>query len=119
MSIQHQTMVKAMSKDGAKIKEDLTAQDAELLHASIGISGEVGELLDAIKRATIYRKPIDMENVIEELGDIEFHMECIRQLLNISREQTLQANIQKLIKRYPSGMYSDEQAIKRADKEEM
>lgn len=119
MSIQHQTMVKAMSKDGAKIKEDLTAQDAELLHASIGISGEVGELLDAIKRATIYRKPIDMENVIEELGDIEFHMERIRQLLNISREQTLQANIQKLIKRYPSGTYSDEQAIKRADKEEM
>ena len=42
MSIQHQTMVKAMSKDGAKIKEDLTAQDAELLHASVGISGEVG-----------------------------------------------------------------------------
>lgn len=117
MGIQFHAMVKALSKDGAQIKEDLTPQDAELLHMAVGVSGEAGELLDAIKRATIYRKPIDMENVIEELGDLEFYMERIRQILDISREQTLQANIRKLGKRYAAGMYSDEQANQRADKE--
>lgn len=57
-----------------------------------------------------------MENVIEELGDIEFYLEGMRQQLGITREQTLEANISKLSKRYHSGSYSDTQAQERADK---
>ena len=83
---------------------------------AMGVSGESGELLDAIKKATIYRKPIDMDNVIEELGDLEFYMEGLRQGLGITREQTLEANIKKLSVRYASLSYSDQQAQDRADK---
>ena len=43
---------------------------------------------------------IDRENVIEELGDLEFYMEGVRQNLGITREETLNHNIQKLSKRY-------------------
>jgi NTP pyrophosphatase (non-canonical NTP hydrolase) len=80
-----------------------------------GVSGEAGELLDAIKKYVVYNKPIDLENVIEELGDLEFYMEKIRQNLGITREQTLVANIEKLGKRYANG-YSDKAAQERADK---
>lgn len=116
-SINFSDMVRALSKDGALIKEELTPHDAELLHMAVGVSGEAGELLDAIKRPTIYRKPIDVENVIEELGDLEFYMERIRQMLGVTREQTIEANIAKLGKRYSDGTYSNTQANVRADKE--
>lgn len=112
-------MVTALSKPGAVIVSELTPADAELIHMAMGVSGEAGELLDAIKKATIYRKPMDMENVIEELGDLEFFMERIRQMVGVTREQTIQANIEKLGKRYSQGTYSNAQAQFRADKQEL
>jgi NTP pyrophosphatase (non-canonical NTP hydrolase) len=83
----------------------------------MGVSGETGELLDAIKKHVIYRKPLDMPNIIEELGDIEFYMEGLRQQLGVTREQCLQHNIAKLTKRYESGSFSNASAIGRADKQ--
>lgn len=82
----------------------------------MGISGEVGELLDAVKKHVFYKKPLNIEHIIEELGDIEFYMEAFRQCLDIDRRECLQANIDKLLTRYPSGSFSNEDAIARADK---
>ncbi len=114
----HANMVVALAKPGETIRAELTAHDAHLVHMTIGISGEAGELLDAIKKAAVYRKPLDRANVIEELGDIEFYMEGLRQGLGITREETLQANIAKLSKRYGQFEYSDQAAQNRADKPE-
>lgn len=88
------------------------------MHAILGIAGECGELVDAVKKNIIYNKELDVTNVIEELGDMEFYMEQLRQRLNITREETLQANLDKLNKRYSKGSYSDAQAQARADKEQ-
>ena len=110
-------MVKALAKPGQQIIEQQTAEQAHIQHMAIGISGEAGELLDAVKKSSIYQKPLDRENVIEELGDLEFYMEGLRQGLNISREETIEANINKLGKRYSSGAYSNSQAQDRADKQ--
>lgn len=112
-------MVAKLVKDGAQIKRELTPEQADMLHMAVGVSGEAGELLDAVKRYTIYQKDLDLENVIEELGDLEFFMERIRQLTGVTRDQTLIANIQKLGKRYHDGAYSNEQAQVRADKQEL
>lgn len=113
----HSEMVQALCKSGELIRSELTAQDAHNLHMVVGISGEAGELLDAIKKAVIYRKPIDMENVIEELGDLEFYMEGLRQSFGITRSQTLSHNITKLSKRYEGLKFTNEAAQLRADKQ--
>jgi NTP pyrophosphatase (non-canonical NTP hydrolase) len=115
--INHSEMVRALCKDGHVIAEEITASDAHGIHMAVGISGEAGELLDAVKKAVIYRKPLDRENVIEELGDLEFYLEGLRQGLGITREQTLDANIAKLGERYQGFNYSDQAAQTRADKE--
>jgi NTP pyrophosphatase (non-canonical NTP hydrolase) len=112
----HPNLVAALVKPGEKIVSELTGSDANLLHMVIGISGEAGELLDAIKKAVIYRKELDRVNVIEELGDIEFYLEGLRQELGVSREECLAANVAKLQKRY-GDKYSDSAAQIRADKE--
>jgi NTP pyrophosphatase (non-canonical NTP hydrolase) len=87
----------------------------DLLHAAVGTSGEAGELLDAVKKHWVYNKPLDRTNVIEELGDLEFYMAAMRLVLGVSRDQVLQANVDKLCKRYPAG-YTDAAAAARADK---
>lgn len=116
MNVTHPELVAALAKPGADIVATLTAEDAHSLHMAVGIAGEAGELLDAVKKAAIYRKPIDRENVIEELGDLEFYMEGLRQGLGITRQEVLDHNIAKLSKRYSSGTYSDKHAQERADK---
>lgn len=114
--ITHPELVKALAKDGDAIARELTGDDAHNLHMAVGIAGEAGELLDAVKKAVIYRKPLDRENVIEELGDLEFYMQGLRAELGITREETLDANITKLSKRYHSLSYTDQHAQQRADK---
>lgn len=116
MNIVYSEMVAALAKPGERIASELTGEDAHLIHMAIGISGESGELLDAIKKRVVYRKELDRENVIEELGDLEFYLEGIRQGLGVTREQCIDANITKLSKRYASLKYSDDAAQQRADK---
>lgn len=92
-------------------------KDMMLLHCGLGVCGEAGELADAIKRHVIYGKPLDRANVIEELGDLRFYMEAVCNILGISDQEVLQANADKLSKRYKDLTYSGEAAIARADKE--
>lgn len=114
--IQHPDLVKALVKSGPHILKELTPSDAHLIHMAMGICGEAGELLDAIKKKTIYQKPIDRTNVVEELGDLEFYMEGLRQELGITREETLKENILKLSTRYTGLKYSNQAAQERKDK---
>ena len=115
--ISHDDMVKKLFKNGDAILSTITSDQLTRLHAVVGISGEAGELLDAVKKETMYNKKPDIENIIEELGDLEFYMEALRQAYDITREQTIRANIAKLGVRYSSGTYSDKQAQERADKQ--
>jgi NTP pyrophosphatase (non-canonical NTP hydrolase) len=113
--------VKTLCKDGEAIRAVLTADDCHALHMAMSVAGEAGELLDAIKRLTIYRKPLDAKlraNVIEELGDLEFYMEGLRQAFGITRESTLRQNMEKLEERYAHATYTDEAAIARRDKQQ-
>lgn len=110
-------MVRRLAKPGYAVVDGLTAESAHLLHMAVGVSGEAGELLDAIKKVAIYCKPLDRANVVEELGDLEFFVEGLRQGLGITRAETLEANIAKLGKRYGTA-YSDAAAQARADKAE-
>ena len=90
-----------------------------LERCDVGVATEAGELLDALKKHVFYNKPLDMENVTEELGDIEFYLQGLRARLNIARADTLQHNVDKLLvgekARYKDG-YTDEAAQLRRDK---
>ena len=113
----HATLVHNLSKPGEDIIASMTPNKAHVLHMAIGIAGEAGELLEAIKKYVMYEKEIDGANIIEELGDLEYYMEGLRQGLCIRRDETIENNISKLSKRYASGSFSNQQAQDRADKE--
>lgn len=113
---QFDKMTLALAKDGGQIKNELTPEQAGMLHMAVGVSTEANELLDAFKKHTIYQKPLDVENVKEELGDLLFYMSNLMQSVGLTFEEILQHNIDKLSVRYSSGSYSNEQAQERADK---
>lgn len=112
----HQQLVLDLVKPGETIREEMTAHDAHLLHMAIGICGEAGEIIDAIKKRAIYRSPVDIQNIIEELGDLEFYMEGLRLGLQLTREECLASNVAKLRVRYGK-RYSNDAAIARLDKQ--
>jgi NTP pyrophosphatase (non-canonical NTP hydrolase) len=112
----HAMMVAALIKPGEEIIAETTPLKAHLNHMAMLLSGEAGEVVDAIKKHTIYNKELDFVNVIEELGDIEFALEAIRKSLGIHRDETLAMNMEKLSKRYPQGSFSNTDAQTRADK---
>jgi len=116
MNITHPEMVKRLVKSGDQIKQDLTSDDCNLIHAIMGICGEAGELLDTVKKSTIYRKPLDIENIKEEIGDALFYIEQLCQATNLTIEECLAANINKLSKRYPNFEYTNQKAQERLDK---
>lgn len=109
--------VEALCKSGNVIKADITGLEAHVWHMSSALMGECGELFDCLKKAIIYRKPLDSENLMEELGDIEFYLQGIRNAYNINREDVINGNQEKLSKRYHKLTYSDQHAQERADKQ--
>lgn len=115
-------------------------------HMIMGILGELGELLDTTKKAIIYRKEWDNENIIEEFGDIIFYTTGMSSFINsypgyyknvvkefndfimslsilmntfgIDPNLAKQKNKEKLEKRYPNFEYADTKAKERLDKAE-
>lgn len=117
-TIHYEDFVSDLCKPGQEIMDDLTPQKAHLWHMSSCLMGEAGELFDAIKKHVLYGKELDIENIDEELGDIEFYLQGLRNGLDISRRVSIAGNTQKLQKRYHQNKFSNEQAQKRADKKE-
>lgn len=88
LNIEHSSMVTALAKSGEDIMNDLLPMKAHILHMAIGISGEVAELQEALDSF-----PIDVGNVVEELGDAEFYLEGARQGYGVTRDYTIADNV--------------------------
>lgn len=90
----------------ARLIENLNPGGSWLLHAQIGLAGEVGELAAAIQRWLYYGKPLDRTNVIEELGDLCWYLAQACRAMDVKLEDVMKANIKKLELRYPE-KYTD------------
>jgi NTP pyrophosphatase (non-canonical NTP hydrolase) len=90
---------------------------SDMLHAALGLSGEAGEFADAIKKHTVYNQDLDVNNVLEEIGDLLWYCAYACTVLNVSMAEVAELNIRKLSARYPD-KYSDHHASQRLDKKE-
>ena len=116
MNYPYHEFVKKLCKSGEQITTELSPEQAHLVHMAMGVSGEAGELLDAIKKSAIYGKPLDWDNVIEECGDLLFYIQGVLNHRGVRLDEVVEINRQKLAKRY-GDRYSNEAAIERKDKQ--
>jgi len=89
-----------------------------LLTAAVGMSAEAGEFTEIIKKIVFQGKPVNQENLFHlkrELGDIMWYVSqaCIG--LDISIEEVIQMNFEKLSTRYPEGAFSIERSENRKE----
>lgn len=54
-----------------------------LIHMALGIVGEFGELIDAVKKVAIYGKPADIVNYTEEIGDVLWYYAGLHRELSV------------------------------------
>lgn len=107
--------VNRLMKDGEETLKTITKDDIELLHMAVGLSGEVGETLELIKKKVFNGKLLEKEKITLELGDIFFYFIGLLNVLGLDLETVIEKNREKLNKRYHTGTYSDEQAKQRMD----
>ena len=84
------------------------------------LQNSAGFLLDAVKKQSVYCKPLDAKEASDQLSTVVACVNRICYLLVISRVECLEANMEKLLTgknaRYKEGIYTDEQAQQRNDK---
>lgn len=90
------------SKDFDAIGERIkTVENIRLLHAVLGLTSEVGEFADALKKHLFYGKPLDKINLSEESGDLLWYLALAANVPGmLSIDENMERNIAKLKARY-------------------
>ena len=102
------------SKDYQSFTESLDNLDGEganiqrLLTAAVGLSAEGGEFMEIVKKMVFQGKPWNDDNrehLIIELGDAMWYVMQACSALDVSLEDVVAKNVEKLKKRYPGGEF--------------
>lgn len=89
----------------------LTKKDV-LINSVMGLCGESGEAIDIVKKWFAHGHELNREALIKELGDIAWYLAEAATALDISLDEILQINIDKLKKRYPDGFDTQKSIIR-------
>ena len=115
---EYTNFVNAVTSNESKIASQFIARTAQLqaqgcklerlLTAAVGISAEGGEFLEIVKKITFQGKPYDEASINHlkvELGDVLWYVAQACIALDVSLDDVLAQNIQKLSARYPDGHF--------------
>ena len=103
------------SKDYQCFIESLSSLDSKganierLLTAAVGISAEGGEFMEIVKKMVFQGKPWNDDNrehLIIELGDVLWYVAQACMALEVSFDDVVAGNVEKLKKRYPGGEFN-------------
>ena len=96
------------------LNPELSQKDV-LINGVMGLCGESGEAIDIVKKWLAQGHELDREKLSKELGDICWYLAETATALDLSLEDIMTANIEKLRLRYPEGFDSN-RSIHREDK---
>ena len=71
--------------------------------ACLGLSGEIGEFNDMMKKVIFHEAEFDEEHAKKELGDICWYVAMMCESFGWNLNEIMHMNIEKLQKRYPDG----------------
>ena len=88
------------------LNPELSKKDV-LINGVMGLCGESGEAIDIVKKHLHQGHELDREKLIRELGDIAWYLAETAAALDVSLEEVLERNIDKLRSRYPEGFSAE------------
>ena len=95
----------------ATLNPELSKKDV-LINGVMGLCGEAGECIDLVKKHLHQGHDLDREKLCKELGDVAWYLAETALALDLSLEEILRGNLDKLKKRYPQG-FDAEKSINR------
>lgn len=101
---QYQNEAGRTESPAGEVLSALDSKKVRLLHAALGISGEAGEIADAIKKHAIYHRELNVHDVAgikEELGDLMWYVAMLMDITGLTLAEVMESNIAKLKARYP------------------
>lgn len=114
----YQNFVDAVTSDASKdfvaLSDRMVELDGKganierLLTAAVGINAEGGEFMEIVKKMVFQGKSWNGEtrtHLIKELGDTLWYVAQACIALEVSFDEVIQTNMDKLMKRYPEGAF--------------
>ncbi len=77
------------------------SEKERLLNAALGLAGEVGEVVEHIKKYCFHSKPLDAQKLAYEAGDVQWYLNLLAETINVSLRRIAEMNIHKLAIRHP------------------
>ena len=102
------------SRDFIALSDRLVSLDEKganierLLTGAVGINSEGGEIMEIVKKLIFQGKKWDDETVYHlkrELGDVMWYVTQCLIALDVTIDEIVQMNVEKLEKRYPGGQF--------------
>lgn len=90
-------------KTTAILRDDPDKDMGGILNGCLGLSGEVGEFNDMVKKWIFHEKPLNTEHAKKELGDVLWYVAMICHSFGWNLNEIMQINVDKLKARYPEG----------------
>ena len=90
----------------------------QLMTAALGLCAESGEFTEVVKKIFLQGKPYNEENIFHmkrEMGDIMWYLAQACMALDISIDEVMGMNFDKLSARYPEGTFSIERSENRVE----
>jgi len=86
--------------------------EKRFINFSFGLMGELGEVIDLLKKHLFHKHELDREKLKYELGDLLWYVATTASTAGIMLDDIAESNIAKLKARYPDG-FSEECSINR------
>lgn len=77
-----------------------------LIHAFLGLFSELEEIAGPLRRHIFDGEPIDLTNMMEEGGDMEWYLSAHFDACGFKMSEAMRRNIAKLAKRYPDKKFT-------------
>ena len=125
----YKEFVKEVTSDASNHREEMIQRlvDIEktyglnpslLMTAAIGLSSESGEFIEIVKKAVFQGKPLDSDvqfHLKRELGDIMWYVANACRALDLTLDDIISENVDKLKSRYPGGEFDVHYSENRQD----
>jgi NTP pyrophosphatase (non-canonical NTP hydrolase) len=74
-------------------------EEASVVYPALGLSGEAGEVAEKVKKSIRGDKPLDIEEVAKELGDVLWYVSNLASDIGVSLNTLAEKNLEKLYSR--------------------
>ena len=84
-----------------------------LILTALGIAGESGEVVDIVKKVLYHSHELDVPTLQKEIGDLLWYTVLLCETVGITLDDVMQANVEKLQKRYPDGFDTEKSRLRK------